>query len=289
MKLRKICLHHGLDLGDCIAMSGTIRDLKMAYPDDYLVDVDTRWPDLWLNNPYITPLDTHEAEHISIGYPLIQHAGSHHFTDAFRLDLADKLKITIPWTTMNPSLFLTDEEKARNIVQEHFKYPGRYWVLNAGYKADVVLKIYPFWQEVCDLLKNKIQIIQVGAANDHHPVIDGVWNLVGKTTVREWIQLIYRSDGTIGPLSAQFLCAAAFVKPSVIIAAGKEPSTWQRFNYQRYLDVIGCLPCCRENGCWKAKYEDCSNRVGGIPRCFSMISPEDVAKAVMSYYEGGVL
>jgi len=286
---RKIVIHHGLDVGDCAMMTIAIRDLHLSHPGEYLVGVRTRWPDLWLNSPYITPLEDSEAEKIDIGYPLIQNPGSQSFSDGFRLDLADKLGIDIPFTSMNIDLHLNNEEKRRNIVQEKFKYSGKYWILNGGYKADAILKYYPFWQEVVDELKNSVQIVQVGSNGDVHPELDGVFSLVGETSLRELIQVIYRSEGTIGPISAQFVLSTAFNKPSVIIAGGKEPPRWQMYNYHRFLSVCGCLKCAPSNGCWTAKFQDCKSRVGNVPRCFAMISPQEVARNVLLYYDGGLL
>lgn len=286
---RKIILRHMLDIGDTAMATIALRDLHLSHPGEYLTDFRSRWPDLFLNNPHITEIDDADGETINIGYPSIQNPGTGSFSDAFRLDLADKLSINIPFTTMNIDLHLDLEEKKRNIVNEKFGYSGKYWILNGGYKADAILKYYPFWVEVVELLKNNIQIIQVGSNSDVHPELDGVFSLVGETSLRELIQVIYRSEGTIGPLSAQFILASAFNKPSVVVAAGKEPNRWQAYPYHRYLSVCGCLPCAPGNGCWTAKWGDCKSRVGGIPRCFALISPEEVARNVMLYYKGGVL
>ena len=287
--MKKLILENGMDVGDVAMMTIAIRDLHLAYPGEYQTDVRTRWPDLWLNNPYITEIPDEEGEHLSIGYPLIQNAGSKSFSDGPRLDLAHQLERAIPWTSMNVDIHLTDKEKEDNMVQREFSYPGKFWILNAGFKRDAVLKYYPFWQEVVDLLKNKIQIVQIGTANDAHPELDDVFNLVGKTSIRDVLKLIYWSEGTIGPLSMQFILATAWSKPSVIVAGGKEPPRWQMYNYHRYLSVCGCLKCAPENGCWTAKYEDCKSRVGGVPRCYAMIPPEEVARNVLLYYEGGIL
>lgn len=287
--MKKVILSHNLDLGDAAMLSIALRDLHLAHPNKYLTDVRTRFPDLWLNNPYITPIPDDEGGVIAVGYPLIQNAGSLSFADGHRLDLADQLKIDIPWTVHNVDIHLTNEEKNRNVVNEKFGYQGKYWVINAGYKKDAILKYYPFWQEVVDELKNDIQIVQIGANNDAHDELTDVYNLVGETTIRELLQVIYRSQGTIGPISMQFVLATAWGKPSVVVAGGKEPPRWQMYNYHRYLHVCGCLPCAPNGGCWTAKYEDCKSRVGGVPRCYAMISPQEVARNVMLYYKGGIL
>jgi ADP-heptose:LPS heptosyltransferase len=289
--VEKLILENGMDLGDVAMMTGAIRDLHKGHSGKYLTDVRGRWPALWEHNPYLTPLEDkgEGVKHLVVGYPLIQNAQSMHFSDGPRLDLAQQLGVPIPWTSMNPDIHLSDKEKSDNVVHDLLRYSGKYWVLNAGYKKDAPLKCYPFWQEVVDLLKNHIQIVQVGTKNDIHPELHSVFNIVGKTDVRELIRIIYRAEGTLGPISMQFVLAAAFNRPSVIVAGGKEPPRWQMYNYQRYLSVCGCLKCAPGNGCWTAAYESCKSRVGNVPRCFAMIRPEDVARAVMLYYEGGML
>ena len=290
IKVKKIILSHNLDLGDAAMLSIALRDLHLAHPDRFITDVRTRWPDLWINNPYITELENDEAEIFDIGYPIIQNPGNLGFSDGHRMDLADQLKIDIPWTTHNIDIHLTNEEKKRNIVNEHFRYPGKYWVINAGYKKDAPLKYYPFWKEVAEELKNDIQLVQIGSKVDAHDDLGrDVFNLIGKTSIRELLQVIYRSEGTIGPISMQFVLGTAWGRPAVVVAGGKEPPRWQMYNNHRYLSVCGCLPCAPGNGCWTARYEDCRNRVGGVPRCFAMISPEEVARNVMLYYRGGML
>ena len=286
---RKLIIEHGLDIGDCAKMTIAIRDLHLSHPGEYLTDVRTRWPDLFLNNPYIAEIADGDGKKIAIGYPLIQNSCGMSFSDGFRLDLANQLKIDIPFTTANADLHLSLEEKKRNIVNEKFGYPGKYWIVNAGYKQDAILKYYPFYQETIEILKNDIQFVQIGSNADVHPELTDVFSLVGETNLRELIQVIYRAEGTLGPLSAQFIIASAFNKPSVIIAGGKENPRWQLLDYQRYLSVCGCLPCCPGSGCWTAKYSDCKSRVGNVPRCFALISPEEVARNVMLYYKGGVL
>ena len=289
MTPKRYILKHSLDIGDCCMLTIALRDLHMAYSGEYITDIRTRWPDLFLNNPYVTPLGDHDAEILEVGYPSIQNPGTHAFSDAFRLHLSELINRHIPFTSSNPDIHLTDTEKAENIVEREFGYSGKYIVLSNGYKADVILKWYPFFDEVVQILKNDIMFVTIGAANDHHFPIDNTLDLVGKTSLRDLIKVIYRSEMTVGGISVQMVLAAAFGKPAVVVAGGKEPASWQRYNYHRYLDVVGCLPCCPVGGCWRAKWNDCTSRAGGVPRCFAMISPKEVARNVLLYYKGGVL
>ena len=122
-----------------------------------------------------------------------------------------------------------------------------------------------------------------------HPNLKGVYSLVGKTDLRQLIRLTYHAEGTVGPISQQMVMAAAFQKPAVVIAGGKEPPLWQMYPNHRYLYTNGALECCAYDGCWKSVYKDCVNRVSGFPRCFVLIRPEDVARAIELYYLGGML
>lgn len=288
---KKIILNpdRNLALGDITQMTIAVRDLALAYPGEHEIDIRTPFPELWFNNPYITPIQDSAGEPITIGYGLINNPGSQHFSDAFRLSLAEKLGIQIPYTIMNPDLHLTKEEKDDKVVARLTKYSGKYWAVTAGWKADGYLKYYPFYQEVIDLLKNKLQFVQIGAKEDHHPSLNNVINIVGKTSIRDLLKLIYQAQGSLGAISAHMHIAAAFKKPCVVIGKGTEPPRWEMYNQHRFLSVCGCLPCAPENGCWRAKDTDCDNLVGGYPRCAAMIPPAMVAWAVESYYNGGIL
>ncbi len=71
--MRKLILKCGFTVGDIVLLTAAVRDLHYWYPRQFLTDVRTLCPDLWLNNPHITVLadDDPEAEQIECTYPLI--------------------------------------------------------------------------------------------------------------------------------------------------------------------------------------------------------------------------
>jgi hypothetical protein len=129
-----------------------------------------------------------------------------------------------------------------------------------------------------------------------------------------FLRLVYHGDGVICPVTFAMHAAAAFEKPCVIIAGGREPwwwaayvnPQWRHFGDEcaplaiphRFLHTIGRLDCCRMTGCWKTEliandWND-NNRLcelpvndgygQTIPRCLHDISTSDVADALMSYF-----
>ena len=146
----------------------------------------------------------------------------------------------------------------------------------------------------------------------------GCISLVDKTSLRDLIWLTYHSRGVICGVTGLMHIAAALRKPCVVVAGGREAWWWDSYDErsferhkstipekysklfplrppQVYLDTLGKLPCCRDNGCWRSgigeKQPD-KNCVDIIkpkkysteqsipqPRCMTMIRPGDVVKA----------
>lgn len=291
-KQRKIIFEHRFSPGDILTFTRTLSDLKKAYPD-YLVDMRSPCPAIFENNPHLMPLDDNDpdVERINVQYSEINECGwrQEHWTNAYRHDIEKKLKIKIQKTQILPELYVSDLEKSW-IPQVQPKF----WIINAGRKPDNELKQYHRWQEVVDLLNyyfdGRVKIAQVGQKDHIHPPLSGVINLIGKTDLREYIRLAYWSEGLIGPLSFQFVIAAALVKPGVCVAGGKEDVRWHLYPHIRHLYTNGTMECCKWGGCWlggdKGK---CPNLYQGVPKCFTLIKPYHIFEAVKSYYDGGML
>src|ERR1019366_681393 len=89
--------------------------------------------------------------------------------------------------------------------------------------------------------------------------------------------------------------AAALEKPAVTIMGGREPVVWNSYPRQQLMHTVGMLLCCKSGGCWRSRVEKlgdgaeqdgslCENPVIGeetIPKCMSMIEPEEVAKKIL--------
>jgi len=83
--------------------------------------------------------------------------------------------------------------------------------------------------------------------------------------------------------------AAAFDKPCVVLAGGREPFTFEKYANHIYIDKTGQLPCCRLKACWHNALSACKDHDGKVAHCMDLITTGEVKAAVESYYAGGVL
>ncbi|MGL4460555.1 MAG: glycosyltransferase family 9 protein, partial [Planctomycetia bacterium] len=181
-----------------------------------------------------------------------------------------------------------------------------FWLMNAGRKNDFTCKAWPAesYQAVVDALAGKIQFVQIGAAEHHHPPLAGVFDLRGKTDHRQLVRLMYHAAGVVTGVSyPMHLCAATPtadparpLRPCVVVAGGREPAHWEQYPGHQFLHTIGQLPCCAAGGCWKARatplkdgshHDDslCERPVDGHPACMRLIRPEDVVRAIERFLE----
>ena len=324
MQTRKLILHQSQSPGDVLCFSRSVGDLKLT-KSDYLIDIRTNCDELFLNSPRITKLsdDDPDVERYEIGYstkPGIHESGwtGAHFSDAFRVDLESKLnsdpekiaiygEVKIIKTGIRPEIFVSDQEKSWfNQVHDTFGIDDPYWVINAGHKSDLPLKQYHRWQEVADLFnerfKGRIHLVQTGEANPEHfhASLKGVLNLIGKTDKRQFIRLVYNAHGTVGGMSYQHHLSGAFNQPHVTVLGGREGSRWEYYQCGTLLYTNGMLRCCKWDGCWlSGKIEKdgkdgrCKDLVDyegqQVPRCMSLITPEEIVNSIEKYYLGGEL
>ena len=295
---RKILLIQRQSPGDILTMSRAVADLKNTYPE-YEIDVDSPCPELWENNPHLTKFDRTalDVERHEITYDEINQSGrtGDHFSDAFRHDIEKKIGVPIIKTGILPELWVSDLEKTWiNQVETDFGWPGAFWLINAGRKQDNELKQYHRWQEVVDgfnsYFRGSVRLVQIGHSSHVHPSLSGVYNLVGKTDLRQLIRLGYWAHGTIGPLSFQFVMSAALNQPHVVIAGGKEGVRWHIYPHGRYIYTNGALKCATWDGCWRGGEKgQCLDLFDNVPRCFHLIEPYMIVDAVTMYYKGGLL
>lgn len=317
----KLLLLNRLAPGDILVMTNAIRDLHKAHPGRYQTDVRTPCNEIFDNSPYITHLNYNEQEYqklnaqfstldgikdigkhtgwigdikvIDMHYPMIHTSGTAgwHFSYGHRDWLEQVLNIKIPQTDIRPDIFLSDNEK--NWPNPMTVFTGEvqpYWVINAGSKGDYTLKQYPFYQEVIDLMEDKVKFVQVGLRAHNHELLKGCIDMRGKTdNVRDLFRLIAHSDGVLSCVSFHMHIAAALRKPCVVVAGAREGARWEMYPGHQFLYVNGCLPCAEWDGCWKSKHGDCNNKRDNIPMCMHLIKPMDVVRGIERYYEGGVI
>ena len=314
----KLVLVNRLAPGDILVMTNAVRDLHKTYPGKYQVEVRTPCNPIFDNNPYCTKLAYDESEYqkeevllhrgdrnghvftinnevmcIDMHYPIIHESGTvgWHFGHGHTVWLEEVLGVPIRKTDIRPEIFMSQTEMDWiSPVLAETGYSGDYWCINSGSKGDYTLKQYHQYQEVVNLLKDRVKFVQIGQAGHSHSALDNVINMVGKTNdIRKLFRVIHKSLGVLTCVSFPMHIAAAFNKPCVVVAGAREGTRWELYPNHRFIYLNGCLPCASYDGCWKSKIEDCINKVGSIPKCMTMIKPERVADEVMMYYEGGII
>jgi ADP-heptose:LPS heptosyltransferase len=310
---KRIVLSNRQSPGDILMLTALVRDLHAAYPGEYCTDVRTSASELWHGNPHICSLaeDGPETQNISMHYPLVHESNrtALHFIHGFHKFLEERLRIQIPVTRFAGDIHLVDGEKLRpDCIKSH----AVLWLLIAGGKYDFTAKWYnpASLQRVVDHFRGTIQFVQCGEAHHWHPRLEGVIDMVGKTTIRQFIQLMYHADGVVCPVTfAMHLAAAVEMppgkpkhRPCVVLGGGREPPHWEAYPFHQYISTVGMLPCCDHGGCWRSRCQlvgdgDEKDRVNvcerpvqiapdlRIPQCMEMIRPEDIIRRIEMYLE----
>lgn len=326
-------------LGDTVCMSALVRDIQRAYPGKYKIYATGHYLAHWKHNPHCEALDPPAIRALPAGSARIvqldyqeglkdsTNGKKFHFLSYFHKDFRRKTGIDVPVTEPKGAIYLSRNEQQQI-------YPFRYWVVIAGGKFDMTTKIWrtSYFQEVVDrVTKMGITCVQAGAkfARHYHPVLQNCVSAIGKTdSIRDLYRLIYYADGVICGITGAMHVAAAFDKPCVVIAGGREDPSWEAYtnSYQplsfgptckpvkvehKFLHTIGLIDCGIGNlkrGCWKDRTvplerSDHMNerkrkqlcrkplRLVGqtIPECMAMVTPDHVMEAVEWYYREGIL
>ena len=314
---RQILLIHQRAPGDTVVMTALVRDIAAAYPGKFRIAVQTNAQELWKHNPHIVPAPPKPVgwEHIQLDYGAgitDQKYEPVHFLSYFHRDFERKAKVRVPVGLPYPDLHLGPDEQ-QPLIQ------GRYWVLLAGGKRDFTTKIWEaekFQAVVRDLRLLGLRVVQVGGRHAHHiqPALTDVLDWVGKTSLREMMRIIRHADGVICPITCAMHMAAAFQRPCVTLAGGREAWWWEAYVRQnkglphadqlavphKYLHTIGLLGCCETHGCWRNKVVKINNDKSlcfqpvykvrqTVPKCLDLITASHVVEAVMQYYRDGTL
>jgi len=317
--------------GDIVVLSAAIRDLYLSHPNKFSVSmcVSAGSEHVYHHNPYIVkaypaPGKGLKGQAFVAHYPLIKQSNQQrkHFLWGFIEYFNQKLHTNIKLTDFRPDLHVSESEKASPLIQPP------YWVFLSGGKTDFQAKIWArkYWQQLISMTRKDIAWVQCGGGSKNHIMheqIDGIAHyMVKKTSLRDFIRLIYHADGVVCAITAAMHIAAGFNKPCVVIAGGREPWWWEAYTNQNrvnnmriadprwqipkgdtyvehaFLHTIDKLQCCTGHGCWKSKISgktgsNCKQVVDvagqRIPKCLSMITPEMVAESVFSYYTNGAM
>lgn len=304
--MKKLILACSLCPGDIMTMTIAVESLHGTYPGQFLTDVRTPVPDIWLNNPHITPIadDDQDAERIEMHYPQINRSNQTliNFAECYTQFLGEQIKRPLHATVNRPRLYLGDDEASwMTMIQEHWtggkKTP--YGIIVAGTKCDYTIKQWPveYYQEVVNRTRGSVQWVQIGETNEkhNHTRLTGCISLLGETTHRMLHRLVYHAAVGVGPVTYLMHLCAAFEKPYIYLAGGREPVTFINYPKMHTLHTIGALPCCRDNACWRSRVvavhdgdqKDkslCDHPILGlvapVAKCMAMIEPDEVIRIV---------
>lgn len=315
--MKKLILKSPLSPGDMVLLTAAVRDLHRTYPGRFVTDVRTSCPELWENNPYLTPLDETDPEVavVECSFPLVDHANEtpHHCIHGFIQFLSGYLDAPIRPTAFHGDIHLSELEKSwMSQVRELTNQDIPYWIVVAGGKYDYTIKWWKTerYQEVVDHFRGKIQFVQIGEAGHHHPKLEGVIDLRGKTSLRQLVRLVYHAQGVLCPVTfLMHLAAAVEVKggqpphrPCVVVAGGREPVQWEAYPFHQFIHTVGALPCCAYGGCWRSRtvplgdHDEldaprnlCVDVARSLPRCMDLIPAREVIRRIEIYFDGGAV
>ncbi len=277
--------------------SAAIESLHRLYPGKYVTGVSgTAVDDLYAYNPRVSFPKRSESQFIEMQYPLINSSGSRplHFMEAYCDFLGKRLGVDLPCMVAHPMLYLSAQEKGWLSQVAETGWHGPYWLVNAGSKReDFPIKQYARYQEVIDATP-QIKWVQVGEAHHNHKPLKGVINLVGKTTTRQLIRLVYHAAGALTGVSFLHHIAAAFEKPCVTVSSGLESKVWEAYDSGTFLFKAHCLPCGNKGrGCWKSHPLPTPGKAHcllpvldnglTVGKCMQLIEPSEVVRAILDY------
>ena len=302
----KVCLELFRSPGDTILLSGAIRDLHLTYPGKFTTSTKTFHQDIFLNNPYVTPIDN---SHVRVSAePLLTESMSDartctmHYMHGYRKRLESIFKVPIRPHCLGGDVHIGSDEES--------PAEGPYWILNAGWKSDYQVKRWdPLkWLSLAETLSD-IHFVQTGLSKHSHPLLDApnvepMFDL----SLRDFLLLIHGCSGVVTPVSMPMHACAAVpcvsgIRPCVVLAGGRECDVWEHYSGHTYISRVGTLPCCSSGGCRKARFHStgdgwchdgalCEDYVlredlEGFPlevaRCMDSIGVDEVASAIRRY------
>lgn len=315
--MKKLILRNFQSPGDIVMLTAAVRDLHAAYPGRFLTDVRTPCPALWENNPHLTALREQDAdvELVNCHYPLIHRSNRapYHFLHGFIEHLNDRLGLAIKPTLFRGDIHLSAREKSWiSQIEEITRRRVPFWIVVAGGKRDFTIKWWDpsRYQRVIDHFAGRILFVQVGEGGHAHPPLRNVFDLRGRTDLRQLVRLVYHAQGVLCPVTLLMHLAAAVEapagtpknRPCVVVAGGREPPHWEAYPHHQFLHRAGALLCCDDGGCWKSRVRPLGDRdandrpdrlcvdvVGELPHCMDLVTAEDVIRAVELYFEGGAI
>lgn len=303
---KKVVLRAPGFLGDEVVFTGVVREIKRA--TGWTLRINTTREALWHYNDSVEGFGSNGNEDLIIeeDYCPPYHQMNQvpvHYLEQYIRSMREVLGLTATYrvSKFSGQIVLSGKEMRSRLLG----LPSRYWLIVAGWKPGVPTKAWPTecYQEVVDKLRGRIQFVQAGSRANWHPPLNNVINLVGRTSLRQLIQLIYHAEGVVCPITSIMHLAAAIpanpasgfsIRPCVVIGGGRESPHYINYPMHRVMSTVGQLTCCASSACGKTNFGpgQCPlpTPVMGevVPKCMTLIRPSDVVSAIEFYYRGQV-
>lgn len=293
-------------LGDEVVFTGVVRELKRETGWNFRVK--TNRPELWAHNRNIEGVGAQGNEDVvlELDYCPTYHQMSQaplHYLEQYLKNIREVLGLRTPYQVSKFGGQVVPNGK--EMRSRPFGLPPRYWLVVAGWKPGVPTKAWPtaFYQEVVDTLRGRVCFVQTGSRTNWHPSLKKVVNVVGQTTLRQLIRLIYHAEGVLCPITSIMHLAAAIpvspasgfsIRPCVVVAGGRESPHYINYPMHRVISTVGQLDCCASSACGKAHFGPGHCPLPTpvlsemVPKCMTLIQPADVVSAIDFFYRGQI-
>lgn len=298
-------------VGDILCLSAAVHDLLKTNPQCQLA-VTSPFSEVFQGYGLL-PVDKtfgnvhitweHYAAAVNLAKTTPQHV-----VEFFHRILAELTGLDCPVFQQTPKLY-------GRYLPERGDQPRPYWLLFAGGKSDIPVKLWSHegYQQVVNFLRGKnFHVVQTGRTTDWHYPLNNTLRIFDTKTTTKALQrlfaLVRDCAGVVCPVTSGMHLAAAFGKPCVVIAGGREDPCWEAYNdayrgfsrpfggvAHRFLHTVGNtdpqLGCCRLAGCWRRNFEadgcDNATEIPSFPNrlanCMLALAPESVVQAIESY------
>ena len=223
-------------MGDNLLLSVILPELRNKYPNRKII-VETKFPTLFLNNPYV---DWVTDKHLKTTSKFIK--PKYRIFEDTSKSIYDQMQEYIPSTKEGyPQLFLTPDEI--ELHSEEYKYfviaPSGKQAFSANRKEWGIEKFQGLANKIKE--NSEYQIIQIGGSDDE--LLEGVIDKRGRA-IRESASVIKNSVAFIGLEGGLMHMAKAVDKDSVIIYGGFiNPKVSEYKGNLNIVNLIECSPC----------------------------------------------